>query len=494
MKLQHMYRRNLRQAVCRLPAEMLVRCLSFLSAKDQFSIIRVCRHFRAHAIDNPSLWTWVDQIHHLSALSFVLERSKNSAVDITNLRVGDQDDIRLLLLAHHMRRVRILNIYVDNSFGPHSAFTKPAPLLERLSFHNVESTSMSLELRLNANNYPRLYCIQFNKIQLSGTIFSNFQAMQTLCTFSFGDVGSPNTSMLAQVSNLLHNITTINIELASWGASLDDATLTPAIRRINIRWTKPGLFIPSQAMPSPSAWSLARIVHITHVGDSLADPSQADLAGGNFPMLAQARPRRIGRSTVLVRGSPRIQASDFYRYLLIRTSATSGRSVHVRVVHEDGRQRAFCGLHPTTIFGVAARIPGLELHSLTVATTAVALNVLSNSTWPALRLIHLVADTRDTAWVSIFAQEMFNVPKLTHLELSIERDVEDSWSTATIIRVLGCCIAAGHNLQQVSFLGFAPDRHCTTRAEAFTKKVVVDRNWNELQSERVWFTKPAFEW
>jgi len=418
----------------------------------------------------------------------------NSAIDITNLRVGDQNDDRLRLIAHHMRRVRILSVYVDNSFGPHAAFTTPAPFLERLSFHNVASSSMSMEMRLNANNYPRLSCIQFNKIQLSGTTFANFQAIQSLRTFSFGDVGSPDISMLAQIANFLHNITTINIELASWGTSLGAATLTPAIRRVNIRWTKPGLFIPSQAMPSPSAWNLARIVHITHVGDILGDPSQADLAGANFPILAQARPRRIGRSAVLVPGSPRIQASDFYRYLLIRTSATSGRSVHVRVVHEDGRQRAFCGLHPTTIFGVAARITGLDLHSLTVATTAVAFNVLSNSTWPALRLIHLVADTRDTAWVSIFAQEMFNVPKLTHFELSIERDVEGSWTTATIIRVLGCCIAAGHNLQQVSFLGFAPDTPCTTRAEAFTKKVFVDRNWHELESERVWFTKPAFEW
>ena len=55
-------------------------------------------------------------------------------------------------------------------------------------------------------------------------------------------------------------------------------------------------------------------------------------------------------------------------------------------------------------------------------------------------------------------------------------------------------MAAGHSLQRVAFLGFTPDSRCATRAEAFADDVVVDRNWREPASERVWFTEPAFEW
>jgi len=472
----------------------VVKCLFFLSAKDQLSIIRVCRHIRNHAIADPSLWTWVDQIDHPTALSFVLESAKDSAVDITDLHVSSQNDDLLQVVRSHMHHVRRLDVYVDTTFTAHAAFTTPAPMLERLSFHNTGSNVVYMAIRLDSSNYPRLSCVQLNAIQLNGTVLSNFQAIQTLRTFSYRDVGSPDVTILADISNKLPKITTVNLELASWGAVLGSATLAPAIRRVNIRWTKPGLFIPFQAMPNHDAWSTARKIHISHTDDSPCGPSQNYPDGETFPMLAQIRLDESTHSAALAEDDQRVTFYNFFESLWVRTSITSGRHVHVRVVHKDGRERVFCGLHLTTVSGVAARIPGLQLTTLTVATTAVAFHVLSHSKWPALHRIHLVSDTCDTTWISIFGQDISNTPNLTHLDLSIERDVEASWSSTTITRVLGCCIAAGHNLQQVSFLGFGPDTHCTKQAEVLAKKIVVDRNWHELESERTWFTKPAFEW
>ena len=263
-----MYRRNLRQAVCRLPVEMLVKCLFFLSAKDQLSTIRVCRHIRNHAIADPSLWTWVDQIDHPTALSFVLESAKDSAVDITDLHVSSQNDDQLQVVTSHMHHVRRLDVYVDTTFAAHAAFTTQAPMLERLSFHNTGSNVVYMAIRLDASNYPRLSCVQLNAIHLNGTVLSNFQTIQTLRTFSFRDLGSPDVTILADISNKLPNITTVNLELDGWGAVLGSATLAPAIRRVNIRWMKPGPFIPFQAMPNPDVWNTAREIHISHMDDS----------------------------------------------------------------------------------------------------------------------------------------------------------------------------------------------------------------------------------
>jgi len=452
---------------------MLVKCLSFVSAKDQLSIIRACRHLRARVISEPSLWTWVDRIEHPTALSFVLDCAKSSAVDITNMRVVGQNDDMLQVVASHMHHMRILSLYIDCSFvvDDHAAFTTPAPLLQRLSFHKAKSASFppSLTLKLNASNYPRLYCFQLYSMVHTGDLFSELLAVESLRIISLGKLTNANLDYPMRIFDFFSNITTMNIELANWGPISGSFELGLASRRINIRWTKPGCFNPRQALPSNEAWDNIQAVHIVHVGSSLGDSTQGD-TNMNLPLATEIRP---------------------YRRLWVRSRSLQ---VHARTVHEDGRERVFCGFHPSAVAGIATRIPGLELTTLTVATTAVALNVLSNSTWTSLSRIHLVSDTYDTAWVSIFARDMFNVPKLEHLEFSIEWNAVTSWPTDIIIRVLGCCIAAGHYLQKVAFLGFSPDSHCITRAEAFAKEIVVDRYWRELESERVWLTERAFEW
>ena len=433
----------------------------------------MCRHLRTCAINAPSLWTCVDQIHHPTALSFVLDCAKSSAVDITNIRVEGPNDDRLHVVASHMHHLRILSLYLDCNFvvDAHTAFTTPAPLLKRLSFHKAKSASFTptLTLKLNASNYPRLYCFQLNSLMYAGPLLSEIRAVESLRTISLGKVVNAILNYPMQISRFLSNLTTINLELGSWGPTSGAFVQKSALRRINIRWTKPGCLNPFEALPSDEFWDKIRVVHIAHVGDSLGDSSQAD-NDMDVPAPTEITP---------------------YRSLWVRSG---NLQVHARVVHEDGRERVFYGFPSCAVSGIAARIPGLELATLTVATTAVALNVLSSSTWSSLCRIHLVSDTYDTGWVSIFARDMFNVPRLELLELSIEWNTVTSWSTEIIIRVLGCCIAAGHNLQKVVFLGFAPDSHCITRAEAFAKEVVVDRNWRELESERVWLTERAFEW
>jgi len=468
-----MYQRNLRQPVCRLPVDMLVNCLSFLTAKDQLSIIRVCRHLRVHAIEAPTLWTRVDQIRHPTALSFVLERTKGSAVDVIDLGVRGQEDEILQVVSSHMHHVRLLNLnfYCDYVIGAHAAFTTPAPLLERLSFRksNSANATVTMAVRLNASNYPRLSCFQLTSIGFNGHLLSDMSAAKSMRTFSIDGVNAHDT-WPSSISRRLPRVTTFNLELASWDGIPVRGMLTTNMRRMNIRWTKSGFFDPIQAVPSPETWNSLQSLHITHVGESSGDPLPANLNGMSIPIPAQSEP---------------------YRRLWIRTS---GQRLHVRVVPQDERERVFCGLHPATVLGIAGRIPGLELSTLTVGTAAVALNVLSNSTFPALRRIRLVSDTLDTAWINIFGRDMCNVPTLEQLEFSIDVDVMAVWTTKAILRVLASCMAAGHDLQKVVFLGFAPESRCVSRAEGFAEEVVVDRRWYEPKSERVWFTEPAFEW
>jgi len=476
LKLQRVHQRNLRQPVCRLPVEMLIKCLSFLTVKDQLSVIRVCRHLRTHAVEAPTLWTRIDQIRHPTVLSLVLECAKGSAVDIINLGIRGQDDETLHVVASHMHHVRILDLHFDCSLvmGTHAVFTTPAPLLERLSFRKTRVTGpmVRIDVGLNASNYPRLFCVQLTSIKLGGTMWSDLGAIQSLRTFSI-DGNNTHSYWPVTIFRLLSRVTTFNLELAPCDTIPVHNMLQANMRRINIRWTKPGFFDPSQVVHSPETWNSIQSVHIAHVGESSGDPLPANLPGVSIPIPAQATP---------------------YRRLQVRTSGTSSLKVHFSVVHENGRERVFCGLHPATVSGIAARIPELELSTLTVGTGAVALNILSNSTFPALRRIRLVSDTLDNAWINIFVRDMLTVPTLEQLEFSIDVDVMAFWTTKAILRVLASCMAAGHDLQKVVFLGFAPESRCVARAEGFAEEVVVDRRWYEPKSERSWFTEPAFEW
>jgi len=455
---------------------MLVMCLSFLPAKDQLSIVRVCRHLRTHVIADSSLWSCVDQIDHPNALSFVLDRAKDSAVDIINLHISSQNDDRLQVVASHMHHLRTLDLHIDGglTIAGHAAFTTPAPLLQRLSLFKAQGTSatVSLTFGLNARNYPSLSSLQLKSVRITSSIYHGLRTAPSLRIISI-DATSPPLYYPMAFSYVLPSITTVNLELAGWGEIPGSSSPIQALDRINLRWTKPGPFVPNDAIPEGEAWESIRVVHVVHVVGSPGSPSRATSIGANFLI-----PSEI----------------ESNKHLWVRTSATGDRQAHVRVIHRDGLERVFCGLHQTTIFGLVACSRRKELSEITAATTAVALNALSNARRLALRRIRLVSDTQDTAWVSIFTQDMLNIPTLELLELAIDADGIAGWTTAVILRVLGSCMAAGHNLQKVSFLGFTPDSRCATRAEAFADEVVVDTDWREPESERVWFTEPAFTW
>jgi len=440
---------------------MLVKCLSFLTAKTQLSIIKVCRHFRAHAIDAPSLWACVDYIQHPTALSFVLERAKDWPVDIIHLRIREQDDPRLPVINSHMNHLRILNLRTacPNFRITSSTFTTPAPMLQKLSFYFSTLHSMP-----DVGVFPNLSRLRLISTTLSGINYHNFRAFQTLRTIFICGIDGRGTDFLASISNQLPEVTTITLQLSNWGPAVGSPAPAPALRRINIHWNKVGVYAPAEVIPYPEAWNSVQAIYVMH--------SYKLTLSGNFPIPAETKP---------------------YRSLWVRTSVAGSKGVHVRVVHEDGRERVFCGLNPHVVTGIATRIPGLQLTEITIATTAVALNVLSDSSWPSLRRIRLVSDTCDTAWFSIFARDMFNIPKLEHIELSVDPYVVCGWKTPIALGVLGCCVAAGHVLQDVTFLGFAPEELCIAGAKAFADKVVLDRLWREPEDERVWFTEPAFE-
>jgi len=193
LKRQHTHRRNSRQPVCRIPPEMLTESLSFLSANDQLSIIRVCQSLRQHVVDTPGLWTHVDHIQNPAALSFVLERTRNWPVDITRICVTGPDDFRFDTLAAHMHRIRTLCL----DFGPvqsmpgigsdtraYKAFTVTAPLLQRLSMCALRGVESDDILRvytfftMPASAMPRLSSLQLHGVDLDRDFFQNTQSLR----------------------------------------------------------------------------------------------------------------------------------------------------------------------------------------------------------------------------------------------------------------------------------------------------------------------------
>ena len=195
----------------------------------------------------------------------------------------------------------------------------PAPLLEQLSFRQAKATSstVSMVAGFNASNYPRLSCFQFVSIKINSVNLDDMSAIQSLRTFSIDGVKSHGI-WPASFCNFLPRVTTFNLELASWDGIPVHGMLHANMRRMNIRWTKSGFFDPIQAVPSPETWNSLQSLHITHVGESSGDPLPANLNGMSIPIPAQFQP---------------------FRNLQVRTSGTSGRKVHICVVHGDGRER-----------------------------------------------------------------------------------------------------------------------------------------------------------
>jgi len=460
--------------------------MSFLSAKDQISVMRVCQHLRAHVIDAPRVWTHVDQIGNPTALLFVLERAKNIPVDITNLSVENADDVRFETVAAHMHHIRTLGLDLGQSFGifrtesrAHIAFTTTAPLLQLLSFCGRQFVTSNQPLAATSNfsisesTMPRLSSFELRGVELTTVLL---QKIQSLSTFSFS--GGENFqhgqgSMAMCASRFLHNLTTINLELSGWNTAAGYPELGPAVKQINIRWTKPSFFMSREAIPNQAAWKSIRTVRVAHMCDSPGKPPEYDWdrLRDHYGIPETAVP---------------------YQSLSFRALGASDRRVHVRAIDRDGRERIVCGLHPSTVENLVTHISKKELSTITITTTALILQALASVHLPALRCIRIVVDTSK---IRSLVYAMPNISKLERLEFSQEVDSAASeWTTTVITRTISRFVAAAICLQEVVFLGFSPEPQCVTLAGMFSQRVVVDPNWQEPKSEREWFTEPPFKW
>jgi len=489
LKRQHIHRRNSRQPLCRIPTKMLTKSLSFMSAKDQLSVMRVCQHLREHVVEEPSLWTLVDQIRHPSALSFVLERARNLPVDITCLSVTGTDDIQFDALVAHMHHIRTLCVEfgqvrswlaISSSTSACKAFTVATPIMQRLSIRAQKAVryndppAMACYVTTPASTMPQLSSLQLCGINLDPDFYRQIQSLR-----SYSYSGRENTEFIGpavaeQVSKTLSNLETINLELDWWNPAAGSEELGPAVQKINIHWNKPGLFVPRDAVPTRASWRLVRAIHVTHVHNDSDAPSGATLVPSMFVIPETTAP---------------------YQILGIRTSGAANKRAHVRAIDSEGRERVFCGIHPSTVMGMVAHIPGGSISTITISATAVALRALSDARCPLLRSIRFVLDTDDIVWLDSFILDVSKIRTLERLEFSQGTGPDTSqWTTTAVIRTISCCIASGNRLQEILFLGFSPEAQCLAMAGMFSQQVVVDQNWRELKSERAWFTEPSFEW
>ena len=474
-----------------------MNAMSCLSVRDLLSVVRVCSHLRTTVCKVPSLWTQEDRIQEPSALRFVLESAKTRPISIANLPVDDENDHRLQLVADHMWHVRNLGLYLTTTLGnitdgthAYTLFTTPAPLLQRLSFGShyttpnatlpvvsLSSSAIDGLPPLFAGIAPLLNALYARRVVIAPPFLRHLSDLQSLQTYSFGLKSSfaISTRQIFDIaSNVLPYLRTFNLELAVRSSSVSTPTFPPSLRCINFRWTSSGPLVPSDVFPNHAAWKIVPIVRITHVGDTPQSSSDATYSGTSITIPETDAP---------------------YCTIHVHTSNKSTPRVHVRAVDVEDRERIFCGLHPMTVGGVVSRIQADRLSAITLTTTAVAFNVLSDTRCPVLRRVRLVSSTRETNWVSTFARDILSVTTLECIELSVEPSTNTfGWTTATVLRVLACCMAAGSILEQVVFLGFEPEARCVSQAATFAVQVIVNRNWKEPSGERIWFTEPSFDW
>lgn len=275
-------------------------------------------------------------------------------------------------------------------------------------------------------------------------------------------------------SRTLPHIRTFNLEITIRSSSVNTPIFPPLLRCVNIRWTEQSPLVPGDLFPSDTAWKLVPIVRVTDVRNSRRSSSDTNGSGTSITIPETVAP---------------------YWAIHVRTSITSNSHVHVRAVDVEDRECIFCGFHPSRIGGVVSSIQADRLSDITLTTAAVALNALSDARCPVLRRIRLVSNTRDMNWVGTFARDILSATTLECIEFSVEADKEAfEWTTATILRVLASCMAAGCTLEQVMFLGFEPEARCASQAATFAVQVIVDHDWKEPSGERIWFTEPSFDW
>ena len=428
----------------------------------------------------------MDHIRNPDALSFVLERAKDLPVDIIGLNVTGRNDVRFEVLAAHMRHIRTLCLGFDligrefrmrKPGRAYTAFNMAAPLLERISMHSPRAVRPDDLLQvfcyfgIPATTMPRLSSLQLHGVELDNEFFRQIQSLRSFSFSGREDTGFFGSAVPEHVSQILHNLTTINLELAGWSQAEAFSVLGPAVQRISIRWTKPGFYVPRDSIPSRAGWSSIRAVHVAHVRSS-TDIQSAVL----LPSTAYSIPRTTAP----------------YRSISIRTSGSPDIRVHAQAIDSQGRERVLCGLHPATVTRMVAQLSGHELSTITISTTAVVHGVLSSVHCPALICLRIVLDTDDITWFNVLARDMLSISTLERLEFS--REPAFTWSTAIIMSVLASCVATGNQIHEVAFRGFDPGAQFVTSAKIFAQVVSIHREWSEPEIERIWFMEAPFEW
>jgi len=401
--------------------------------------------------------------------------------------MGDPDDVRFEAVAAHMHHIRSLDLHlIPTSYTftmpsrAYTAFNTTAPVLQFLSFSKHRDVGhdgrplVHSNFGISEHTMPRLSSLQLHGIEMTTTLCQQIQSLRTF-SFSFCDRSwYDDISLERSFSEHLRNLTTINVELAGWNASQGCPQLGSSVKHVNIRWTRRGLFIPRDTVPNQTAWNSMRAIRVTHMCRS-----SADLLAVTTPLTAFAIPGTIAP----------------YQTLSLRTSGAPNTRVHARATDCEDRERVFCGLHPSTIAGMVANIPGQMLSTITITAAAVALRAFLDAECPVLSCIRLVLDTDDIAWIDSFARDMPNIKTLERLEfIRVGDSAAPNWTTATMIRVVSCCIGAGNKLREVLFLGFSPEAQCCALVDMFSQQVVINQDWREPKSDWAWFTEPPFEW
>ena len=487
--------RNSQQPIFRLSFGLLVRSIAFLQVQDLLSVIKVCRHLRASVCEASSLWTHVDEIDKPSTLRFVLRHAKSLPVSITGLYMNQAGNDLLQVVASHMWHVRALGLYlteapdrIPEGTNLHTLFTTPAPLLQRISFSRAPPLAGNTALQvlipclsptvpLFGGVAPLLDALYVHGVLISVPFISRLPNPRCLKAITYRSVDGrlQSESVIWNAAHNLHHAT-FNIELANWGAILGARNPATSLRRINIRWTSPVPLFLDWVIPRTEHWKLVHIVHVTHAWNTAGGSPYTSYFNAMAPV------------SIPTTNAP-------YSTVYIRGSMTSGSRVNVRALDVEGRERIFCGLQRATVTGLLSRIPSDRLSTITINTAAVALGALFSARLPTLQCMRLVSNTSETSWVGTFAHDILSIMTLERIEFTVEGNPRTvGWTTKTVLRILGSCLAAGCALEKVVFLGFQPEARCVSLAATFAEEIIVDRNWREPLEEHAWFTEPSFEW